>query len=148
MADLATREATGQDFDFIWKTYSDYARPLVSPHMKRPWADEQEQKNFLTIWKQEGTHIILVNEEQVGWFRCDIGEAITLEHLYLTEPNRGRGIGGIIIKFITEEAKKQNKNVLFSTFKENPGLQVEHHKEMSVLSEDAMLVHINIATDQ
>jgi predicted GNAT family acetyltransferase len=145
MAQVTTRPAASTDFGFAWNIYREYVEPLVRPHMTRSWSDDDEKERFRKIWKPEAAHIILVNGKAAGWFSCDVGQSVAIEHGYLDTEHRGRGIGGIILRFIVDEARKQNKKVVFSTFKSQPAFQITHHGEFSVIKDDAMLTTVEIS---
>jgi hypothetical protein len=112
MADLITRPIVDSDFSFCWSVYAESVKPQVSPLLKRPWIDADEEARFRSIWSSENAHMILCDGAPVGWFSYrETPDSVVIEHGYIRASHQKRRIGTILIDFIAGEAMKKNKNV-------------------------------------
>ena len=109
---LETRPASKADDPYIWRLYSEAARPLMDPHIEGGWDDEKEKEQFLRHLKLETCHILLVDGAPVGWAAgTESPGEFTLEHLYIDIKERGKGIGGTFFKEYSAKLKQEGVTV-------------------------------------
>ena len=114
--ELATRQAVASDFDFAWELYASNVRPLILPLMERPWIDEGEKQRFSKIWAVTNSQIVLFDGAEIGWFTLTDGEnCIVIEQFYLKKSHQGKGIGRILVGFVTGAAAKTRRSVVAET---------------------------------
>lgn len=147
MANLETRAAQSSDFDFAWDVYLQTLKPTLMSHVRKPWKDADEKKNFATTWHVNDTHIILLDGTPVGWLSCKVDDkAIEIEHGYVLEKYQRQDIGSILLAFIAGEAKRQNKTLLLDALKGAPSVDFFRDRGCTQLSETDILIKFDAST--
>lgn len=121
MADLITRPMADSDFPFCWSVYAESVKQQITPLLKRPWVDADEESRFRSIWTTENAHLVLRDGVPVGWFSFrETQDTVVIEHGYIQAAHQGKRIGSVLVDFIAGEAKKRGKNVDIEVLKGAP----------------------------
>src|SRR5580704_9516131 len=93
------RPAKSEDFEFAWKIYAEAVKPLITPHLRRKWADDEEKRRFATVWRTEKSSIIMLGDKQIGWLAFDeSGDEIVIENGYIVPEFQRRGVGSKVVR--------------------------------------------------
>lgn len=93
------KNATQEDFDFIWSLYSQSVSLLMDKKLENGWNDEDEKKKFMTIFSEEDTKLIYESGVRVGWVDYRIqGDELHLINGYVIPEKRRQGIGQAVIE--------------------------------------------------
>ncbi|CAJ2754560.1 Acetyltransferase (GNAT) family [Burkholderia pseudomallei] len=110
MADLTTRSATANDFNFCWKLYSHFVKDPLTPHIQGGWIASNEEAKFKSIWSTDEAHIIEYDGSPVGWLSYHETEnSLNVDQFYLESKFHHRKIGTIIFNYISDQARLQGK---------------------------------------
>jgi GNAT superfamily N-acetyltransferase len=109
---LATRPATGNDFQYVWSVYSGAVKQHIAPKLKDGWHDSVEVEKFRKMWKPIDSHIITVDENPIGWGGVvTSGNEVWIEHLYIEPSHRGKGYGTRLVSELTKQWNQEGKTV-------------------------------------
>lgn len=113
MPQLDTRQAVLTDFDYCWAMYANAVRKHIEQRSRQPWNDLEERERFRSTWVPGDSHIIRYDGQEIGWFSVHLHDDVAhVGHGYISEKYQRRGIGSILLGFISEEAKRRGKRIL------------------------------------
>jgi GNAT superfamily N-acetyltransferase len=125
---LETRPATVDDFQYVWRVYSDSIKDHITPHLKSGWDDSVEIERFRKLWNAADSHIIMVDQKPVGWGGIIISdEEVTIEHLYIEAPHRGKHIGPRIVSEMAAQWTREGKIVRADLLKDDRIMALASH---------------------
>jgi ribosomal protein S18 acetylase RimI-like enzyme len=115
---FALRPATSGDFDFAWSLYRELMKPLTLELLA--WNESGQRRTVEEALARQGASVIVVREARCGWLHVNEtpGE-ICLGQLYLTPAWQGRGIGGTIIRDLSDRAQQSGKRFTLDVMKNN-----------------------------
>jgi GNAT superfamily N-acetyltransferase len=121
MVQFDFRRVATSDFAFCWPLYRDALQPLSAGLFA--WDDEAQQKRVQQALGDEGASILLVETSDAGWLHCsETRFAIHLGHLYLVPEKRNKGLGAGFLRWMSERARRKEKDFTLDVMKNNPAL--------------------------
>jgi GNAT superfamily N-acetyltransferase len=120
MPDFDFRRVETRDFDFCWSIYRDALRPLSTGVFA--WNDAQHQAIVREALVDAGASILL-SDGDAGWLHVsETRFTIHLGHLYLLPAKRRHGLGSRFLNWMSERAKRKEKEFTLDVVKNNPAL--------------------------
>jgi GNAT superfamily N-acetyltransferase len=120
MPDFDFRRVETRDFDFCWPIYRDALRPLSTGVFQ--WNDAQHQAIVREALGDEGASI-LVSDGDAGWLLAsETRFTIHLAHFYLLPEKRRHGLGSRFLIWMSERARRKEKEFTLDVVKNNPAL--------------------------
>lgn len=118
---LKLEQVTEDDFDFIWKLYSESVSHLLSPYLANGWDEQKEKINFQSAWSKGKTYLIYLGDEKIGWISGEERETdLLIENGFIIPTFRRKGIGSKLLLELQNAFQKKNKSVTISVLKDNP----------------------------
>lgn len=118
MSDFEFRPIRNGDFAFCWPLYRDVMQPLTVQLM--PWNETAQQKMIEQALAESGASIFVVEESDAGWLSVDETRFIIhLSHFYLSPERRGRGLGSKLLRWMSERARRKEKQFTLDVLKNN-----------------------------
>lgn len=109
------------DFAYCWPIYRDALEPLSVGLFK--WDDEAQKKRVQEALDDEGASILIAEGESCGWLQCNETRfTIHLGHLYLEPAKRNKGLGSGFLRWMSERARRKEKDFTLDVMKNNPAL--------------------------
>lgn len=137
MAELEIQKATKDDLGFCWKVYAENVKPLI-----KPWVDDHEKARFTGRWSAQGSCIINLDGERIGWLSFLVSKTeISIENLQLMKGHTG--IPSMILNIFIADATRQNKKVSLLTLKNDPSTAFLREEE-NFLSGERSDDHVKI----
>jgi ribosomal protein S18 acetylase RimI-like enzyme len=107
------------DFQFVWSLYQELMKPLTVELLGR-WNESGRKQVIELALAQRGTFIIVKNELNIGWMQVvESVDAIYLEQLYAIPSSQNHGIGTVILRGLTDEARQEGKGLTLDVMKNN-----------------------------
>ena len=120
MPDFDFRRIETRDFDFCWPIYRDALRPLSTGVFA--WNDAQHQAIVREALVDAGASILL-SDGDAGWLHVsETRFTIHLGHLYLLPEKRRHGLGSRFLRWMSDRAKRKEKEFTLDVMKNNPAL--------------------------
>ncbi|HTR87468.1 MAG TPA: GNAT family N-acetyltransferase [Reyranella sp.] len=116
--DFDFRAVRNGDFAFCWPLYQEVMQPLmVAPGS---WNEAAQQKTITQVLSGSGTSILVVESSDAGWLSVDETRFIIhLSHFYLSADWRGRGLGSAFLRWMSDRAKRKQKQFTLDVLKSN-----------------------------
>jgi ribosomal protein S18 acetylase RimI-like enzyme len=112
------RPATAGDLDFAWSLYRDLMRPLTLELLA--WDESGQRRTIEEALAQQGASVIVIRDVKCGWLHVnETPDEIYLGQLYLTPSWQGRGIGGTIVRDLSDRAQQSGKCFTLNVMKNN-----------------------------
>jgi GNAT superfamily N-acetyltransferase len=81
---------------------------------------ERARERLRSTFSPEHTRFIILNEQTVGFYAARPSpEGLHLDHFYIHPDFQSRGIGGVVLKAISEEADRDATPILVGALKES-----------------------------
>lgn len=131
--------AKEDDFEFAWQIYSESVSPLMKNHLKNGWNDDEQKKQFKTIFDVGNTKLIYANDIKIGWVDFMVEkDRIRLTNGYLLPAHRRKGIGSKVMEMV-KNMGEGTKIIEMSILKNSPhrpffdkfGFQEEHESNIT-----------------
>ena len=120
MPDFDFRRVESRDFDYCWTIYRDSLKPLSIGLFS--WDDALHQQRVREALADEGASI-LVSDGDAGWLHAsETRFTIHLAHFYIAADKRGHGLGSRFLTWMSERARRKNKDFTLDVMNNNPAL--------------------------
>jgi GNAT superfamily N-acetyltransferase len=122
-ADIVFRPASEADFE----TLLDLRIRVLRPHLERVgrFDPDRARRYFRAGYDPTHLRLILVDDAFAGCVALKPdGDALVLEHFYLDDAVQGRGIGGAVLKLLTDEADAAGKAIRLGVLKGSPAARL------------------------
>ncbi|HET9225048.1 MAG TPA: GNAT family N-acetyltransferase [Thermoanaerobaculia bacterium] len=109
----------------MWETYREAIKPLIGPKLEGGWDDKREQDRFKAVWREDSSHIVMLDGEPIGWGAITLeATTVTIDHFYLLEAHRGKGYGTRILESLISQWNREGKEVRANVIRDNPALSL------------------------
>jgi ribosomal protein S18 acetylase RimI-like enzyme len=112
------RPATAGDLEFAWSLYRELMKPLTLELLA--WNELGQRRTVEEALAQQGASVIVIRDAKCGWlYVSETPDEIYLGQLYLTPSWQGQGIGGTIVRHLSDRAQQSGKCFTLSVMKNN-----------------------------
>ncbi|WP_080292630.1 GNAT family N-acetyltransferase [Burkholderia pseudomallei] len=117
-------QATPQDFEFSWLTWSEAVKPYITPflkaNLKRDWIEEGEHARFRHWWTHQKAFVFFSGTERVGWCAFEENsDSVVVRNFCIATEFRRRGYGSRMLSALLSEVLPQGKPIVHSILKSN-----------------------------
>ncbi|HSY85785.1 MAG TPA: GNAT family N-acetyltransferase [Verrucomicrobiae bacterium] len=120
---IALREARPVDYGFARQLFDVTMRDRIEAIIG--WDEYRQDMSFARKFVLGEVRVITLRGKDVGWIQTRIeGSAMTLLQFYVVPELQGRGIGTLVLKRLTGDAKRRGKLMALSVLKGNPAIRL------------------------
>ncbi len=120
---IALREARPVDYGFARQLFDVTMRDRIEAIIG--WDEYRQDMSFARKFVLGEVRVITLRGKDVGWIQTRIeGSEMTLLQFYVVPELQGRGIGTLVLKRLTGEAKRRGKLMALSVLKGNPAIRL------------------------
>ena len=113
------RRVRDSDFSFCWRLYREALQPLSVGLFD--WDDAVQQEHIREALADENASILVVDNGAAGWLQSsETRFTIHLGHFYLAPEMRNRGLGTAFLNWMSDRARRKNKDLTLEVMKNNP----------------------------
>ncbi len=119
MTDISLRDATDQDFDFLYELH----RRTLKDYIDQTWGwdEDWQESHFGNNFELKGRSIIRHGGNDIGCLTVlDEGDHLFLSYIALEPDFQGKGVGTRLIKDVLEQGRRVKKPVTLKVLKTNP----------------------------
>ncbi len=136
MPDYTLRQATDEDYDFLYRLHVAAMRHLVAQVWG--WDDARQEQFFADHFDPAPARIVVVGGEDVGVVAVEWGAADAfVANIEILPDYQGCGLGTAIIRSVIVEAVARTLPVRLQVLKSNPARRLYAHLGFVVTGETA-----------
>src|SRR2546423_1596625 len=130
---ITIRPATEKDQQRIMEIYNDAVLNLTATFDTEPRTMEKQMEWFAGHKKNHPVAVAVMDDRVIGWAslspwsdRCAYDSTVEVS-VYVDQNNRGQGIGGKLLEWVTLEGKKLGNHTVLSRIVEGNEISIHIH---------------------
>jgi ribosomal protein S18 acetylase RimI-like enzyme len=116
----ALRNAVGTERDYLYKVFRAAMKEYIT-QTRREWSEQREEAQFQQQLDISATHVIRVDNSDIGFITAPIRDKIIWIHTICIIPeHQNKGFGTEVIRSVIVQAREQKMPLYLSVLKMNP----------------------------
>ncbi len=144
MAELQTRPATFQDFDFLWHLHCQAFKTYIDETWG--WDEEWQTARFRKDFKPSETEIIVHDGEDIGYICVqERDDEIFLDNVAILPSHQRKGLGTQLMKELMKKAADSERPLRLNVLRVNPARSLYERLGFHVTGSDDYRYHMEKA---